>query len=559
MRFVGGEIVGGLLQTRHDSVELEKKEDRSLDMIKKTVAVLRIEVPHRLLSRAMYWISVGWLATLVLSQAARAEFEEVQAHVTEFTLTNGMTFIVLERHQAPVASFVTWVGAGSAYEPKGQTGLAHLFEHMAQLKGSSRIGTKDFAQERLALDKEDLAFAALREERWKGPRADPEKLKRLDAAFRVAREEAGKFVVGNEFLQAMQSAGGRVMNAWTGNDHMMFWYSLPANALEIWFYLEAERLRDLVFREFYKEREVVREERRWRVENYPQGKLEEEFFAAAFKAHPYREPVLGYVSDLENLSRGDAEAFYRRYYVPNNCVVAIVGDVQPRLIRELAEAYFGRITRGPELAPLRPAEPPSESERRVILRLGTDRYLWVGYRFPGFDHPDQVVYDAMASLLAAGPSSRLQDALVKRQALVTDVSAAAGIAGRRIGISSFLVKARVASGHSNEEVERALDGELTRLQRELVSEEELEAVKRRARLAFIRTLEDNQETAMQLAKYQSGTGDWRNMFRYLEQLKSMSPQDMQRAAKATFGRNNRTLAMIEPVEPQTPEESRSRQ
>lgn len=522
-------------------------------------AVLSIEVPHRLLSRAMYWISVGWLATLVLSQAARAEFEEVQSHITEFTLTNGMTFIVLERHQTPVASVVTWVGAGSAYEPKGQTGLAHLFEHMAQLKGSSRIGTKDFGQERLALDKEDLAFAALREERWKGPRADPEKLKRLEGAFRVAREEAGRFVVSNEFLQAMQSAGGRVMNAWTGSDHMMFWYSLPANALEIWFYLEAERLRDLVFREFYKEREVVRAERRFRVENYPQGKLEEEFFAAAFKAHPYREPVLGYVSDLENLSRSDAEAFYRSYYVPNNCVVAIVGDVQPRLIREVAEAYFGRITRGPELAPIRPAEPPSESERRVILRLWTDRCLWVGYRFRGFDHPEQVVYDAMASLLAGGPSSRLQEALVKRQSLVTDVNAVAGIAGRRIGISSFLVKTRVASGHSNEEVERALDGELTRLQRELVSEEELEAVKRRARLTFMRTLEDNQRTAMQLAKYQSGTGDWRNMFRYLEQLKSMSPQDMQRAAKATFSRNNRTIAMIEPVEPQTAEESRSRQ
>ncbi|MGC8792076.1 MAG: M16 family metallopeptidase, partial [Bryobacteraceae bacterium] len=274
--------------------------------------------------RALWRVLI--LATgLAVAGAAQQEFREIESRVTEFTLKNGMKFLVLERRKAPVASFVTYADVGSAQEVKGITGLAHLFEHMA-FKGTDKIGTKDYARERLALEKVDQAYAALKEEKLKGNRADPEKLKKLERAFKEAQEEAGKYVVPNEFGEAVDRAGGRQLNATTGADRTMYFFSLPSNHMELWFWLESERFRNPVFREFYKERDVVMEERRL-MESQPVGKLLDEFLAVAYKAHPYGEPVIGHMSDLENLTTADAAAFFRKYYIPSNLVAAVVGDV----------------------------------------------------------------------------------------------------------------------------------------------------------------------------------------------------------------------------------------
>ena len=256
-----------------------------------------------------------------LTVPAQETFQQVQSRITEFTLANGMKFIVLERHQAPVASFYTYVDAGSAQEKSGLTGLAHMFEHMA-FKGTSTIGTKNYAEEKNSLDRVDTTFKALQAERDKGRNSNPETLKKLEGEFKAAQDTAGQFVVSNEFGQAIEQAGGRGLNASTASDKTDYFFSLPSNSAELWFYLESERFRDPVFREFYKERDVVMEERRMRTDSNPIGKAVEEFLAVAFKAHTYGQPTIGHMSDLQNLTRKDATDFFKTYYQPSNMVIS---------------------------------------------------------------------------------------------------------------------------------------------------------------------------------------------------------------------------------------------
>lgn len=493
----------------------------------------------------MLWRSLVLTAAAVLAAGAQDEFREIQSRVSEFSLKNGMKFLVLERHKAPVASFVTYADVGSAQETKGITGLAHLFEHMA-FKGTDKIGTKDYAKERVALEKVEQAYAALREEKRKGTKADPEKLKKLEQAFKAAQEEAGKYVATNEFGEAIERAGGRHLNATTGADRTNYFFSLPSNEIELWFWLESERFLNPVFREFYKERDVVMEERRL-MESQPVGRLLEEFLAAAYKAHPYGEPVVGHMSDLENLTTADAQAFFRRYYIPSNLVAAVVGDVDPKRVRELAERYFGRIPSGPKPEPLRTVEPPQQAERRVTLWLQAQRTVLMGYHKPDINHPDDAVYNAVGSLLSQGRSSRLYRGLVRDRKVATQVMGVPGLPGQKYP-GLFIFYAMTAPGRTNQEVEKAIEEEIERLIKEPVSKEELDGVKRRARAGLLHQLDDNLTLGIQLASMQALTGDWRNLFRELDKINAVTPEDIQRVAKATFTRTNKTVAYIEPLE-----------
>src|SRR6476646_8748024 len=268
-----------------------------------------------------------WILLLPLAVRAQS-LKEFEKKITEFTLANGLHFIVCERHEAPVVSFHTYVNAGSVDDPKGQTGLAHMFEHMA-FKGTQTIGTINWAGEKKALEEVDAVYQRIEEEENKGPRADQEKIKSLRAEAKQATDRANAFVEPNAYPGLIEANGGVGMNASTGLDATEYHYSLPSNRLELWFILESQRFLDPVFREFYKERDVVMEEYRMRVESSPQGLLLQTFLAAAFAAHPYRVMGTGWPSDIEHLRRDEANNFFKTYYVPRNIVIGIVGDVQP--------------------------------------------------------------------------------------------------------------------------------------------------------------------------------------------------------------------------------------
>src|SRR5690242_5591306 len=237
-----------------------------------------------------------------------ASFEK---RVTKRMLENGLTVLVVERPEAPVFSFFTHVDAGSDREYPGITGLAHMFEHMA-FKGTDKIGTNNYAAEKPALEKVEAAYQAYLRQREKSTDRDEKKLAELETNWKEAIAAAQKYVVENEFGQIVEQEGGQELNAFTDNEETGYHYSFPSNRLELWAYLESERFLHPVLREFYKERDVVHEERRL-GESQPFGRLLEQFLATAYVAHPYGQPVVGWPSDLESFSMTDAEKFYKTY------------------------------------------------------------------------------------------------------------------------------------------------------------------------------------------------------------------------------------------------------
>ena len=279
---------------------------------------------------------------LASSQVSAQNLELFEQNVTEHTLDNGLKVIVVKRDVAPVASFLTYVNVGGVDEPKGRTGIAHIFEHMA-FKGSSRIGTNNWDAEKIVLQEIDETYSRwLREVRSPNPhqnRADS-----LLARFNKLEAEAKTYVNSNEFSQIIESAGGVGLNAATSTDYTVYFYSLPQNKAELWFSLEAERFKDPVLREFYVEKDVVFEERRTYTDSSPLGRLIEEFMAVAYTALPYRDAIVGWPSDIEATTMADALDFYEKYYVPSNMTIIIVGDVNPAQMIQYAESYFGGYT-----------------------------------------------------------------------------------------------------------------------------------------------------------------------------------------------------------------------
>jgi predicted Zn-dependent peptidase len=474
--------------------------------------------------------------------AAAVDIAYFESKVTTATLDNGLTIVIYERPTAPVVSFFTYVDVGSAQEVPGITGLAHMFEHMA-FKGTGSIGTKDYEAEKKAIAKEDAAYAAYAAARDRLEDFDPEEVERLKRAFEAARDEAQAFVARDEFSEIVDRAGGVGLNAFTGADSTSFVMSLPANKAELWAYLESERFLDPVFREFYQERGVVQEERRMRVESQPIGRLLEQFLTTAFQAHPYGQPTVGHMSDLESFTRPDARKFYETYYGPSNLTVGIAGDVTAAEIMPMLKRYLGRLKARPAPPPLRTVEPAQVAEKTVILTDPSQPVYMEGYHRPSARHPDDAVYDAISDVLSSGRTSRLYRRLVRDDKIAAFAAAFNGYPGTKYP-HLMIFFAMPTPGHTNEEVQGAIRSEIERLKSEPVSDEELSMVKTRAKAGLIRSLRSNSGIAGQLAAYQARYGDWRELFRSVERIEKVTKEDIMRVAKATFVPTNRTVAMI---------------
>ena len=490
------------------------------------------------------------LALLMVAPATAQSLEEFEKTVTQFTLANGMKFILVERHEVPIVAFHLYMDVGAVDENIGQTGVAHLFEHMA-FKGTRTIGTKNYAREKKALEKLDAAYRAREAERAKGERADPARQKQLKEAFRKAQEEAASFVVTDEFMQIVARAGGVGLNASTSSDATRYHFSLPSNKIELWFALESLRFLEPVIREFYKERDVVMEERRMRTESRPFGKLIEEFLAIAYKAHPYGQPVIGHRSEVTRLRRSEAKEFFRKHYVASAMTAVIVGDANPRQVRQLAETYFGRLPKRPRPEPVRTEEPPQEGERRVMVEVASQPYVLLGYHRPSVRHPDHATLDVISDVLGGGRTSWLYKSLVKEKKIAVAASAFTGFPGYKYP-GLFMFFAVPSAGHTAEEVEKAMDEQIERIKEEEVPPDRLQQVKRRARAAVLRGLRSNSGLASALAMNHVLLGDWRYLFRDLDAIEKVTAKDVQRAANQYFQRKNRTVGVILPSSPAAP-------
>jgi predicted Zn-dependent peptidase len=487
---------------------------------------------------------------LVLALSAIAAAQDLAAfekRITVKKLDNGLTVVICERPEAPVFSFNTNVDAGSVQDPMGQTGLAHMFEHMA-FKGTDKIGTTDYAAEKVALAKVETSYAAYILERDKQIGKDPQKLKDLQKAWQDDIADAQKYVKPNEFPQILESNGAEGMNASTGEDQTEYHYSFPENRLELWAYLESERFMHPVMREFYKERNVVIEERRMRVDSNPIGRLLEQLTTAAFQAHPYHRPGIGWMSDLNTFSATDAQHFFDVYYTPSNMVVAVVGDVKTSEALPVIEKYFGRIPSRPLPDPRTTTEPPQNSERRVVLHDRSQPLYLEGYHRPDYRDKDDNVYDAIADLMSNGRTSRLYRALVRDKKIAAYSAGFSGLPGSKYP-HLFAFYAFPLPGHKNEEVAQAIHVEIDRLKNEDISDEELKMIRTRAKANLLRGLDDNEGLASELALFQARYGDWRELFHQVENLDKVSKADIRRVANQTFVPNNRTVGIIETAAP----------
>jgi predicted Zn-dependent peptidase len=459
-------------------------------------------------------------------------------------LPNGLTAVVCQRPDtAPVFSFFTNVDVGSVQDPMGKTGLAHMFEHMA-FKGTETIGTKNYPDEKVALQKVEEAYAAYLHERDKRVDRDEQKLKQLQTAWQDAMKQAQQYVIPNQFGEIIERNGGEGMNAFTAEDDTAYFYSFPLNRLELWGYLESQRYSNPVFREFYKERNVVIEERRMRTDSNPIGRLVEQFVEEAFSAHPYHRPGIGYISDLNSFSATDAQNFFNTYYIPSNMVVAVVGDVDLEKTMAVIEKYFSGIPSRPKPDERTTTEPPQDSERRVVLLENSQPIYLEGYHRPDYRDKDDAVYDALADLLSEGRTSRLYRALVRDKKIASEAEGGTGFPGVKYP-HIFYFFAAPMPGHKPQEVGDAIHVEIERLKKEDISDDELKMVKTRAKANLIRSLDSNEGLAQNLAVYQTLYGDWRELFRSVDRINAVSKADIRRVANEVFVPTNRSVAIIE--------------
>jgi len=497
---------------------------------------MRIRALNALLGGALF-------AALAVALSGQ-DLASLEKRVTVKVLDNGLTVVICERHEAPVFSFFTYVDVGADREYPGITGLAHMFEHMA-FKGTDKIGTNNWPAEEAALAKVETTYAAYDRERRREFGRDVQRVGQLKKAWEDAIAEAQTYVVPHAFDEIVEGNGGVGLNAFTTSEQTAYFYSFPSNRFELWAYLESERFLHPVMREFYKERDVVFEERRMRTDSNPNGRLFEQFQGVAFVAHPYGRPVVGWPSDLQAFSATDAQQFFDKYYVASNMVVAIVGDVKAAEVLPIVEKYFGRLPKRLKPEPLATVEPPQRSEREVVLREQAQPLYIEGYHKPSaLNMKTEPVFDALQDLLSNGRTSRLYRSLVRDKKIAAFAGGFNDFPGSKYP-GLFVFFAVPTPGHTPEELRDAIRADVEKLKKEDITDDELNMIKTRAKADLLRTLDSNAGLAEQLATAQALFGDWRYFFQEANRIDQVTKAEIREAANQTFLDSNRVVGRIE--------------
>ena len=482
------------------------------------------------------------VVVLAVSISAATSFAEGLAdRVQEHTLKNGMKLLMVERHNSPTVAAWIRFKVGSVDERSDERGLAHLLEHML-FKGTKTLGTRDYAAEKPVLDRIEETAQKLMAERIKREKGDPKLIEELSAELARLEKEAEKYVVKEEFADIYSRNGGAGYNAFTSKDGTTYLINLPANKLELWAAIESDRMQNAVLREFYTERSVVMEERRRSYDAEPEGKLWETFIANAFNAHPNGQPTIGWMSDIENLTRTKAESFLQKYYAPNNAIIALVGDIDPQKSVALVEKYFGNIPPGTPVPPVPVEEPQQAGEKRTEVIGDAEAELMIGFHKPSLPHPDDYVFDVIDMLLTDGRTSRLYKKLVLEKKLATSVSSFGGPGSRYANL--FILSATPRAPHTVAEVEEAIYEELERLKKEPMTEKELQQILNQLEFEESRQMASNGGLARNLTEYEAVAGSWRYLIEHRQKVAQITAADVMRVAKQYFTRQNRNVGFI---------------
>jgi len=416
----------------------------------------------------------------------------LKEQVFETLLPNGLKVILLENHKAPLITFQVWYRVGSRNEAWGKTGLSHVLEHM-MFKGTEKVGGEAFS--------------------------------------RIIQENGGNF------------------NAFTSYDYTGYFENLSSDRVQVAIDLESDRMQNLILRQedFQTERMVVVEERRLRTEDNPQGFLLEQMMATTFQIHPYRWPIIGWMEDLSRLTLEDLKSYYQTYYNPVNAFLVVVGDFKKDELLPKIEKAFGSYARGVAPNQDKVKDPPQVGERRISVKKEAQLpFLVMGYHVPNLRDPDSYVLEVIATILSGGKSSRFYQNLVREKRLVLSADAEHSLLSR--DPSLFYISADLLPGKEVAEVEKALDQELERLQKEPVGEKELEKAKNQLEAAFIYGQDSLYYQAMLLAQHEISL-DWRAIDRYLPSIRKVSAEDIQRVAKRYLVPDNRTIGILVPQPP----------
>ncbi len=472
--------------------------------------------------------------------------------VKEHQLSNGMKVLLLERNDAPSISGGWVARVGSVDERPGITGMAHLFEHM-MFKGTPTIGTQDYEKDLEIIATQEKVRDAMRaEERrmramWRrgeitdlqDPDQKTAEWKRLNEEFKKLVEDHRKVIVKNEFDRIYTANGGSRMNAYTSYDHTAYFISVPANKLELFMWMESERLLRPVFREFYAERDVVFEERRMRTESTPLGKFFESFNSLFWESHPYSWPIIGWPSDIPAISKKQADAFYATYYMPQNLTLVLVGDFKTKPALAMAEKYFGRLKKGEGLPPdVVTLEQPQKAEKRFYAEAETNPNVDIYWHTPAFGHKDTYPLSVLSQVLSTR-TGRLHKELVLGKKLATDTWA---WQGARKYAGEFNMGAEITEGNTPEMAEQEIYRLIEQVKTEPVPATELQKVKNNFAAAEYRRLSSNHPILMQIMRSE-GLGNWREINEAGPKIQAVTPADLQRVAKKYFTKENRAVAI----------------
>jgi predicted Zn-dependent peptidase len=498
------------------------------------------------------WQRAAGLLTAAFVVGTCFSIQAQKVPVTEKTLSNGMRLLVVERHDEPSIAGGWVAHVGSANERPGITGIAHLFEHM-MFKGTPTIGTKDYPRDLEIIAEQEKVRTEMREEESKlrasyrqgeiddllKPESQSERMKELKQKFDELIARQREILVKNEFDRIYTTAGASGMNAFTSQDMTGYFITVPSNKLELWMWMESERIWHPVFREFYAERDVVFEERRMRTESTPLGKFEEEFEAMFWESHPYHWPVLGWPSDIPAISKAEADAFYATYYAPQNITLILVGDLQAGAAEQMAEKYFGRIPSNhqpvPEVVTL---EVKQVAEKRMNAEAETNPQVDIYWHTVAFKHRDSYPLDVLAQILSTR-TGRLYKSLVLGSQTATDISVNQD---SRKWAGLFEVAGEAREGHTPEEVELGIYTELEKLKKEEVPAHELQKVKNNFAAAEFRKLSSNFPIFMLLLQ-NDGLGDWREFNEAGPKYQAVTAEDVKRVASQYFSKENRTVGI----------------
>lgn len=450
------------------------------------------------------------------------------------TLPNGIRVILYNRGIAPVFSGAVVVRVGGSDEVMGETGISHLFEHMA-FKGTRTIGTNDFGREqRLLARLEEIAL-----ESNAAQNLSPEQQKEWDEIHAELKE----IWVSDDFTRRYEKQGAVGQNATTDKEFTKYFVDLPRSAFEFWCKMESDRLVRPVMRQFYQERDVVLEERRMRFDDDPGGKLYELLLGVAYQRHPYRAPVIGYESDIRALTATKLDVFRKKYYTPKNIVVSVVGRVNPEEDMKVISEYFGAIPKGPEIVRDVPVELEPEGERRVSLKMAASPQIIVAYAKPNYPHSDDPALTVAAEILSGSKVSPLYVELVKRRQLAAGIGQEEGPGVAYPNLLMFA--ATVKAPHTTDQLLRAFDSVVDRFRRTGPTQEQLEIAKRSIGMEYLGHLQSSQSLALDFASSELVYGSWKASVEWYDKMSQVTVEDVKRVVQQYLIPERRTIATVE--------------